>query len=198
MKYINNVVITIISILFFIILLIRYRLCRMYSLLDSVIHILHKNNIACYIDCGTLLGCVRDGGLMTYDSDVDVTIHISDLDRLKSIDFSTVGLIADVRPNVNLVRAREKGINLHCYCDIYANPAFPRLSSKTIVNTFGEKKVYPIPINSELYLEMVYGVNWKTPNPFDKGGEWPTFFYNELITSEYAIHWDRSYPIIKS
>jgi hypothetical protein len=185
-------------IIVFIIVLVlipRYRLYRMYSLLDSVIHILHKNDIACYIDCGTLLGCVRDGGLMIYDSDVDVTIHTSDWDRLKLIDFSTVGLITDVK--TNLLRAREKGINLHYYCDIYANPAFPHLSSKTIVNPFGEKKVYPIPINSELYLEMVYGVNWKTPNPFDKGGSWPTFFYNELITSEYASHWDRSYPIIK-
>ena len=45
-------------------------------LLQKVVNILDENNIPYYLDCGTLLGCIRDNEIMEKDSDVDITIHL--------------------------------------------------------------------------------------------------------------------------
>lgn len=56
-------------------------------LLQLVVHVLQENNIPYYLDCGTLLGCIRENGLMEKDTDVDITIHLSHWDELQAIDF---------------------------------------------------------------------------------------------------------------
>tara|TARA_A100001015_G_scaffold316859_1_gene432245 strand:- start:27 stop:404 length:378 start_codon:yes stop_codon:yes gene_type:complete len=40
-----------------------------------------KQNIPSYAICGTLLGCIRNNALFSYDNDIDLAIHETDLIR---------------------------------------------------------------------------------------------------------------------
>jgi phosphorylcholine metabolism protein LicD len=155
-------------------------------LLEKVVNILDENNIPYYLDCGTLLGCIRENKLLKHDTDVDITIHLSYWDKLNSINFS----------NYNLIRKRtiaEKtgyiiSVEIeNMYCDIYANPAFPILEIKNM-----NGKDYFIPKNSDLYLTQLYG-NWRVPS--SKHADWPNFFYNDLIKGPYSKYWDLDFEI---
>ena len=44
-------------------------------LLHKVVDITNDNNIPYYLDCRTLLGCIRDNELMEKGTDIDITIH---------------------------------------------------------------------------------------------------------------------------
>ena len=68
------------------------KLDLMNNLLHRVVDIMDENNIPYYLDCGTLLGCIRENGLMEKDTDVDISIHLSYWDKLNSIYFNTYGL----------------------------------------------------------------------------------------------------------
>jgi phosphorylcholine metabolism protein LicD len=162
-------------------------------LLKEVVNVLKDNNIPYYLDCGTLLGCIRDNSLMKKDTDIDLTIHLSMWDNLKKIDFEKYGLIRTRvydKKRGNLISVKTKYSNF--YCDIYANPAFPLLTEKKLNN-----ELYSIPVDPELYLTQLYG-NWKVPS--GKHADWPNLFYknNRLITSDYSKNWDSKYKIMGS
>lgn len=170
------------------------KLSLMNYLLCKVVDIMDENKIPYYLDCGTLLGCIRENGLMKKDTDIDVTIHLSFWDKLNSIDFNKYGL-ERTRTHVgfpekvygNMISVKTEYSNF--YCDIYTNPAFPQLDKKNL-----NGKSYNIPINSELYLTLLYG-NWKIPSPnhasmvYHRG--------NGLVNSEYSKYWDKDFEIIK-
>ena len=166
------------------------KLDLMNYLLHKVVDIMDENNIPYYLDTGTLLGCIRENGLMEKDTDVDITIHLSYWDKLNSIDFKKYGL-----KRTRTQSCKKKGYiisvkieNTNMYCDIYANPAFPQLDVKKMDN-----KNYCIPINSDLYLTQLYG-NWEIPS--SKHADWPNLFYSDkLIKSEYSKHWDLDFEI---
>jgi hypothetical protein len=64
-----------------------------YKLLDATSLALKESGIPFYLDCGTLLGCIREGRILSHDTDVDVTIHLSAWDKLlTAIDFPKYGL----------------------------------------------------------------------------------------------------------
>ena len=165
------------------------KLSLMNYLLDNVIDIMDENNIPYYLDCGTLLGFIRENGLMEKDTDIDVTIHLSYWNKLNSIDFTKYKL-----QRTRTISCKKKGYiisvkikNTDMYCDIYANPAFPQLDIKNINN-----KNYFIPKNSDLYLTQLYG-NWNIPS--GKHAEWPSLFYGKLITGPYSKYWDLDFEI---
>lgn len=170
------------------------KLSYMYYLLNTVTNTLQRHNISHYIDCGTLLGCIREGGLLLHDTDVDVTIHLDDWEKLKNIDFAEVDLIktreSSDEKTAKLVSVKIAGKQL--YCDIYANPAFPKLETRHMRNVTGKRKKYNVPENSELYLSILYG-DWRTPS--GKHAQWPNLFYIELPNSEYKKHWDPKYKM---
>jgi len=170
------------------------KLGLMNYLLNKVVDIMDKNNIPYYLDCGTLLGCIRENGLMKNDTDIDVTIHLSNWDKLNSIDFNKYGLkrtrTLDGFPKKedgNMISIKTEYSNF--YCDIYTNPAFPQLDKKIL-----NGKSYNIPLNSELYLTQLYG-NWKIPSKkhaitkYHRG--------NGLVNSEYSKYWDKNFQIFK-
>ena len=170
------------------------KLGLMNYLLGKVVDIMDENNIPYYLDCGTLLGCIRENGLMEKDTDIDVTIHLSNWDKLKSIDFNKYGLHRNrilngfpKKENGNMISVKTKYSQL--YCDIYTNPAFPQLDNKIL-----NGKSYNIPLNSELYLTQLYG-NWKIPS----GKHASTKYHrgNGLVNSEYFKFWDKDYEIFK-
>jgi len=172
----------------------KAKLEYMYSLLDSVVDILKAHGISYYIDCGSLLGFIREKGLLKNDSDVDVTIHLDDWERLKEIDFSSIGLLKTRQKEKygRIISVRKP--NKKLYCDIYANPAFPLLDTVDIVNPDGEMKTYHVPVQSDLYLTLLYG-DWRKPS--SKHADWPRFFYKGLLTSEYKPFFDPKYKIVK-
>jgi phosphorylcholine metabolism protein LicD len=163
-------------------------------LLKIVVNILNNNNIPYYLDCGTLLGCVRENGFIKNDTDIDVTIHLSFWDKLNVINFSDYDLIRTRtyegyphKENGNMISVKTKFSNL--YCDIYTNPAFPYLE-----NTILNGNNYFIPKNSELYLTQLYG-EWKVPS--NKHASTRYHRGNGLVNSEYLKYWDKKYKIFK-
>ena len=163
-------------------------------LLQKVVNILNENNIPYYLDCGTLLGCIRDNELMKKDTDIDLTTHLSYWKRLNSINFNKYGLIRTRTytgyPNKeygNMISIKTKYSDL--YCDIYTNPAFPKLDNKIL-----NGKNYNIPLNSELYLTQLYG-NWKVPS----NNHATTKYHrgNGLVFSKYFKYWDKKFKIFK-
>ena len=163
-------------------------------LLHKVVDIMDENNIPYYLDCGTLLGFIRENGLMEKDTDIDVTIHLSNWDKLNSIDFNKYGLKRTRTLNGfpryddgNMISVKTEYSNF--YCDIYTNPAFPQLDKKNL-----NGKSYNIPLNSELYLTQLYG-NWKIPS-----NRHATTRYhrgNGLVNSDYSKYWDKDFEIFK-
>lgn len=161
-----------------------------YKTLEKVVDILNEHNIPYYLDCGTLLGCVRENKLLDHDTDVDVTLHLSFWDKIKEIDFSKYGFVKwrqsgdNIRNKIISVKFSGEDI----YCDIYLNPAFPILKDTVMKN-----KVYSIPIHSDIYLTELYG-DWRKPS--GKHADWPMFFYNGLVTGAYSKYWDKKYKIM--
>ena len=165
------------------------KLCLMNYLLHQVVDIMDENNIPYYLDCGTLLGLIRENGLMEKDTDIDVSIHLSYWNKLNSIDFTKYHLeimrTRSCKKNGYIMSVKIK--NSTMYCDIYANPAFPQLDIKNIDN-----KTFFIPKNSDLYLTQLYG-DWKIPS--DKHADWPNLFYGSLINGPYSKYWDLDFEI---
>lgn len=58
------------------------------GMLCHIKEIFLKNNIKFYLACGTALGCVRHGGYIPWDDDIDIYIYGSDYERVKSIFLS--------------------------------------------------------------------------------------------------------------
>jgi len=168
-----------------------------YKILDVICTMMEENNIPFYLDCGTLLGCIREGRLLKNDTDIDLTIHLSFWEKLsKMVDFSKYGLevkkITQGFPNYdygNMITLNLKNTNSDYYCDIYANPAFPLLDISKMNN-----KEYPVPKDPGLYLTQLYG-NWKVPSSIHA---YTTYHRNNgLIFSEYKKNWDLKYNIYK-
>ena len=167
-----------------------------YKLLYAVCVMLDEEKIPYYLDCGTLLGCIREGRLLLHDTDVDVTIHLSRWEKLKEIDFSKYGVTLKRKYEAfpekyggNLISVYLENENPEYYCDIYANPAFPKLGAALM-----DDILYPVPKEPELYLKQLYG-DWKVPS----SGHADTEYHrnNGLILSEYKKNWDLRYNIYK-
>jgi len=61
----------------------RIEMIKLFKLVDSV---LKKHNIAYYLDFGTLIGAVRDGDLIPWDDDMDISlIHERDFKKLPKV-----------------------------------------------------------------------------------------------------------------
>jgi cytidyltransferase-like protein len=162
------------------------------NLLEKVSEILRENGIPFYLDCGTLLGCIREGKLLEHDTDVDITIHLSRWEDLKGIKFEDYDLIVKRvlegypdKEDGNMISVKTSKSPI--YCDIYANPAFPLIKMQRMNGI-----EYPIPENAELYIEMLYGPEWKKPSSSHAN----TRFHrnNGLMNSKYQEYWDICFP----
>jgi hypothetical protein len=168
--------------------------------LKKVSYALEDNDIPYYLDCGTLLGCIRDGDFMDHDTDVDVATHTSFWEKLINLDFKKYDLNVTRKEDITscggfLMSVEPVTGGGGQYCDIYANPSMPLLTKAKL-----NDKDYPIPKDSELYLRHLYGKDWKIPKWAEGDiyhADWPPLFYKEerLITSDYSKNWDSKYEI---
>lgn len=58
---------------------------RMLEILKAVDEICRRNNIPYFLESGTLLGAVRHGGFIPWDDDVDISVMLSDYERLRKV-----------------------------------------------------------------------------------------------------------------
>ena len=58
------------------------------ELLNTFIDVCEKNNLRYFVWCGTLLGAVREGGMIPWDYDVDVCMPIEDYNKLYALNLS--------------------------------------------------------------------------------------------------------------
>lgn len=163
------------------------------KLLRDVVHALEEYNIDYHLDCGTLLGAIREGTIMAHDTDIDVSVHLSKINELKQIDLSKYNLEKTMnRRDHNgcgyILSVKHTGVQEE-YCDIYLQPAFPKLTKIFLLG-----KIYNIPKNPELYISMLYG-NWTKKS--GKHADWRYHRKNGLANSKYFKKYaDPKYQII--
>ena len=57
----------------------------LFDALCEVVNILDKHGIRYYLMFGTLLGCIRDGGPIKWDDDIDICVRAEDWERMNNI-----------------------------------------------------------------------------------------------------------------
>lgn len=60
----------------------QYRMLEMLAYIDKICQ---ENQIAYWLDCGTLLGAARHGGFIPWDDDTDICMPVKDAKRFKAI-----------------------------------------------------------------------------------------------------------------
>lgn len=165
----------------------------MNRLLEKVRQALTEHQLPFYLDCGTLLGCMREKQFILQDTDVDVTLHLSVWDQAKNIKWDKYNLVVNRCwqrfPDSyagNIISVREPDQKL--YCDIYFNPAFPKIQ-KVLFNGL----MYPIPEHADVYLQCLYGPNWRIPS--SKHADTKYHRNSGLVNSPYRPFWDPQFAI---
>ena len=151
----------------------KYNEPKLTELLNNTAKLLNDNNIIFWLDQGTLLGAIRENDFIKHDTDMDISISKINSDKLHKI-LNNKKILQKYK--LKLVRDRNEGpifslklidsistnkkdrFKNFDYIDIYILDYRPKLEKKHFKNRY-----YNVPINSELYLSLVYGSNWKTP-----------------------------------
>ena len=149
---------------------------NLYKILKDVTNILEKNNLEYFISFGTLLGAVRHGGLIPWDTDIDIIIPYAKKDKYieilkKELSYYEVketeedGVVGSVI-RVNLSKKNTLHIDLFTYIE----------KDKKIIfdyyRKFDEKDIYPLkkisfydlklfaPNNVDKHLKNLYGKDY--------------------------------------
>lgn len=149
------------------------------KLLCDMVEMLELHNIKYWLNWGLLLGAVRDGQPIPWDTDMDVTIHKEDEQKLidqvipamQRLDCFVVDPKKCYEGDFWFIRDGEK-IELNTVqklsdrysyspgrCDLDCPHHY--LDTLDEVEMFGRK--FKIPSNVDKYLALSYGEDWKTP-----------------------------------
>jgi len=163
---------------------------ELYRIMSQADKILSTNNVPYFISCGTLLGAIRDKGLIPWDNDIDIGIEQKDLDKLVSLKplFEQVGM--SVNFNDKIWRLASRSID-NIYIDVFpyvpqqgqqflhhADPYNRSRFSKEWLRPdelFPIQRIYqfgpfllPGPHKGQDFLARMYGPSWHIPK--SRGG----------------------------
>lgn len=149
------------------------------SLLVDMREVLKKHKIKYWLNWGMLLGAVRDSDFIPYDTDIDVTVHAEDKEKIWDIVKPEMQKLGCFVPQKEIccdgdswfIRAGEK-IELNWVTDMGDNYnyspgrcdlACPKRYIDTLDTITFRGETFNIPNNAEKYLELSYGDTWRTP-----------------------------------
>lgn len=110
-----------------------------YDLVKYSDYLLTKHNIAYTVAYGTLLGTVRHGGIMPWDDDADLYIHVPN-DQYKEMMLS---LKEEMRKDGYLLRMNYDTNYFHV-CKLGAKNYFPYIDWYQYYQTYSDDQLYPI------------------------------------------------------
>jgi hypothetical protein len=159
-------------------------------LLDAIDHVLtglDKAGIKAFLAYGTLLGAVRDGGLIGHDSDADlgyVSEHEHPVDAIREsfrvqralvemgyriTRYSALAFKVDVVESDGVVRGLDvfggfmRDGHLHLMGEI--RTPFKREWVTPLGTASLEGRAFPVPADTDRFLAATYGKSWRVPDP---------------------------------
>ena len=162
-----------------------YLCCKnhLIDLLSYIVDVFDKNKLVYFLDYGTLLGCIRSGGFIPWDTDIDIgVIYDHRLDKIMDIirknnknyylvketnDFYRLNFSKKNKLHVDIMLRKKNKLNY--YTDMYQEPYLNKNSIQEsdlfpLKTSHFDKIVVKIPNKSEKYLKNVYGEDCLT-NP---------------------------------
>lgn len=156
--------------------------------LKEICNILELNKITYFLDAGTLLGIARDGDLLPYDKDMDIGVF-GDISAEKIYEIFMHNSDYEIKKARNEYEQEKFFWNIIVYnktleitTDIFFyhevdgflhfgfyNPSFPvlwRHSDFKLGRISFDGFDYSAPSNVSLFLEEMYGPNWRIADPF--------------------------------
>lgn len=165
--------------------LIQFALKRYIKDFDKICS---DNNILYWADGGTLLGAVRNNGIIPHDDDLDICIFQEDFDKLSQI-IKTHNDYEIIYFNEFIYKFKRKDIKANVWIDIFIvskdnqglityvkkshRDRWPKFYYK-VSEVFPIKRVkfedsyVSIPNKPIPYLERGYGKDWKTPIAYNR------------------------------
>ena len=161
----------------------KYLHTTLLDILKKTIPIFDKHNINYWAIGGTLLGSIREGGIIEHDDDIDIGILKKDYQRINDIkgDFEKVGLVIESpKENFFHIKIMKKSNNYNknkIFIDVFP---YEKKENKYIFSYLSARKTWPnayflndeifpfkksrlndieinIPNKSVLYLERFFG-----------------------------------------
>jgi choline kinase len=150
-----------------------------FNLLDDLITLFEAHNIVYWMNWGALLGLYRDGDFIPWDTDIDVTIHERDVNTVDTIIIPIMKKLGCFVPKTEIccsgdrwfIRNKEK-IELnwvvsdqdkYVYAPGRCNLACPKHYIDNLSKLFWRGLELSIPSNTDKYLELSYGKDWRKP-----------------------------------
>jgi len=158
-------------------------------LLKKTKEFLDDQNIPFWLDCGTLLGAVREQNFIKHDNDIDFSVYKYDASiefgKLSNYNLRIVNYYINYLHSQLLIIQLELDVDMELNdgiktLDIYIQNYKPKLET---IHFAGLE--FCVPKNPELFLASLYG-DWKVPNKNDvtddiswetgfKGGEYAKY-----------------------
>lgn len=160
--------------------------------LSAVSDSLHQRGILAFISDGTLLGLVRDGGLIPHDNDLDFVVLGLDHHRaitkimknlgLKLASLSRLGshvyhmsFFNQAQHIIDFTIFEDAGATFVSFRDSESYFVIPKdLVADLAWLKAGRAKLW-VPARSEDFLALQYGESWKTPT--SRKDDWKASFY---------------------
>lgn len=143
--------------------------------LEHIIKFLDEKKINWCISCGTLLGCIRGGAFIEWDSDIDIAILGSDISKLPRQVFRgsgftvrhhwghTIGIHDETGFHIDLFRFADTG---NFYVFKYSHQLYCHKFPKCrMIDAHISGVKVKIPELAEEWLGIHFGNNWRIPNP---------------------------------
>ena len=172
---------------------------KLYKELVDITDRLNKYNIQYWLDAGTLLGIYRNNQLISFDGDFDFGLYANKFDiqklskAMNSIEYyhwiekSHIHKIKFLKkPNIKVDFFLFNELNDYYYHEEWNGFFVFKKSCLNILQKFKcNDNYFYIPNNPKLYLEDLYGTDWKTPNPnFKKPRDYKNYICHNITTKK--------------